>query len=160
MERLTQTSELGGVAFTFDLDITCKPEEAQKILRLAEKLKQYEDAEEQGLLVRLPCKVGDTVYVFEYPNKNRFCGVQITKIEIYENSIWLSFTDGLWDKKIDEIGKTVFLTKEEAEAKLKEMECCKPSFTIGGCVDCDECLHRDVDSVCDISDNEEECPLL
>ncbi len=43
MDRLTQTSENGGVAFTFDLDITCKPSEAQKILRLALKLKQYED---------------------------------------------------------------------------------------------------------------------
>ena len=29
---------------------------------LREKLKHYEDAEEQGLLLRLPCKVGDTLY--------------------------------------------------------------------------------------------------
>lgn len=43
MDRLTQTSDKGGVAFTFDLDITCKPSEAQKILKLAEKLKRYED---------------------------------------------------------------------------------------------------------------------
>lgn len=43
MERLTQTSDNGGVAFTFDLDITCQPSEAKKILRMAEKLKQYED---------------------------------------------------------------------------------------------------------------------
>ena len=43
MGRLTQTSDKGGVAFTFDLDITCRPSEAQKILRLAEKLKAYED---------------------------------------------------------------------------------------------------------------------
>ena len=43
MERLTQASNKGGVAFTFDLDITCEPSEAKKILRLAEKLKQYED---------------------------------------------------------------------------------------------------------------------
>lgn len=48
MERLTQTSNSGGVAFTFDLDITCQPSEARKILKLAEKLKAYEDAEEQG----------------------------------------------------------------------------------------------------------------
>lgn len=43
MERLTQTSNKGGVAFTFNLDITCAPSEAQKILKLAEKLKSYED---------------------------------------------------------------------------------------------------------------------
>lgn len=44
MERLTQTSDRGGVAFTFDLDITCEPSEIKKILKLAEKLKDYEDA--------------------------------------------------------------------------------------------------------------------
>lgn len=43
MDRLTQTSNKGGVAFTFDLDITCEPKEARKILRLAEKMKLYED---------------------------------------------------------------------------------------------------------------------
>lgn len=47
MERLTQTSDKGGVAFIFDLDITCKPSEMQKILRMAEKLKEYEDLEER-----------------------------------------------------------------------------------------------------------------
>ena len=35
------------------------------------KLKEYEDAEEQGLLLRLPCKVGDTIYyIFGIPKKN------------------------------------------------------------------------------------------
>lgn len=62
MERLTQTSNSGGVAFTFDLDITCQPSEARKILNLATKLKEYEDLEEQDRLVKLPCKVGDTVW--------------------------------------------------------------------------------------------------
>ena len=62
MERLTQTSDKGGVAFTFDLDVTCQPSEMKKILKIAEKLKEYEDLEEQGLLLRLPCKVGDALY--------------------------------------------------------------------------------------------------
>lgn len=53
MGRLTMTSDKGGVAFTFDLDITCRPSEAQKILKLAEKLKHYEDLEEQGRVVEL-----------------------------------------------------------------------------------------------------------
>ena len=30
--------------------------------KLAKKLAEYEDLEEQGLLLRLPCKVGDTLY--------------------------------------------------------------------------------------------------
>lgn len=62
MERLTTTSDKGGVAFTFNLDITCDKSEIMKILKLAEKLKEYEDLEEQGKLLKLPCAVGDTVY--------------------------------------------------------------------------------------------------
>jgi hypothetical protein len=54
MERLTKTSNKGGLAFTFDLDITCERSEIEKILKLGEKLKAYEDAEEQGLLIKLP----------------------------------------------------------------------------------------------------------
>lgn len=42
MERLT-TSNKGGPAFTFDLDITCDRSEIEKIIKLGEKLKQYED---------------------------------------------------------------------------------------------------------------------
>ena len=106
MERLTQTSNLGGVAFTFDLDITCKPSEAQKILKLAEKLKAYEDAEDQGLLLRLPCKVGDTVCLIKNDGT------------ISERVADMMFIGVLWE----EFGKTIFLTEEEAEAKLAEME--------------------------------------
>ena len=49
MERLTMTSNKGGVALTFDLDITCEKSEIMKILKLAERLKYFEDLEEQGL---------------------------------------------------------------------------------------------------------------
>ncbi len=35
-----------------------------------------------------------------------------------------------------------------------------PSIMLNGCVDCDECEHRDVDVLCDISTNDEECPLV
>lgn len=62
MERLTMTSDRGGVAFTFDLEVEATPQEIVKILRLAEKLKYYEDAEEQGRLLALPCKTGDRLY--------------------------------------------------------------------------------------------------
>lgn len=63
MERLTKTSDSGEAAFTFDLYINCLPSEAKKILNLATKLKEYEDLEEQGRLIKLPCKVGDNVYI-------------------------------------------------------------------------------------------------
>ena len=125
-ERLTMTSDKGGVAFTFDLDITCRPSEAQKILKLAEKLKHYEDLEEQGRLIELPCKIGDTVYVVEdwgYRKelKEREIGVITLKgINDFSKEFWEDVYGGILGNFID-IGKTVFLTKVEAEAALKEL---------------------------------------
>lgn len=82
MERLTQTSNLGGVAFTFDLDITCQPSEMKKILKLAEKLKCYEDAEEHGsyckwipVSERLPEESLNSVIGWD-TYRNRCCFVQ------------------------------------------------------------------------------------
>lgn len=71
-----------------------------------EKLSAYEDAEEQGLLLRLPCKVGDTVYLVKNDGK------------IVARVADMMFIGVLWE----EFGKTVFLTRTEAEAKLAEME--------------------------------------
>lgn len=128
MERLTQTSDRGGVAFTFDLYINCLPSEAEKILKLAEKLKDYEDAEENGLLLRLPCKVGDIVWEVNAERK-RISKFVIESITIYPcNVIQFNWTllEGIYKNIVGfskaELGKTVFLTKEEAEDKLKEME--------------------------------------
>ena len=125
MERLTQTSDKGGVAFTFDLTISCEPNEAKKILKVAEKLKQYEDLEEQGRLLRLPCKVGDTVYKI---TRNFISEYKIISETIYPYSIQFNWqcTKGIYGNLVGfadlEIGKTVFLTREEAETKLKERE--------------------------------------
>lgn len=117
MERLTQTSNKGGVAFTFDLDITCGLSEIKKILKVAEKLKNYEDAEEQGLLLRLPCKVGDTIYIV-FHNHTIGKSTVVSFKMIAEG--WAVKTND-WSYLFTDFGKTVFLTKSEAEAKLKEM---------------------------------------
>lgn len=93
---------------------------------LREKLKNYEDAEEQGLLLRLLCKVGDTVYCIE--DKQVWC-CTIEKISISKNNgtwIEISFPEEMpsivsMEFYPSDIGKTVFLAREEAEAKLKEM---------------------------------------
>ena len=139
MERLTQTSNSGGVAFTFDLDITCQPSEARKILNLATKLKDYEDLEEQGLLLRLPCKNWMDIVFGE---QETFFGIDESYIENPIREITVDSADrftwydgcktlvlngadenGLdWEFSPEDIGKTVFLTKSEAEQKLKEME--------------------------------------
>lgn len=94
---------------------------------LREKLKYYEDAEEQGLLLLLLCKIEDMVYCIE--DKQVWC-CTIEKISISKNNgtwIEISFPEEMpnlasMEFYPDEIGKTVFLTREEAKAKLKEME--------------------------------------
>lgn len=83
--------------------------------KMANKLKTYEDAEEQGLLLKLPCKVGDTVYSIECNEIKEFTvsnfDVCMKKIYAYQGHIF-----------IGEMGLSVFTTKEEAEAALAEME--------------------------------------
>lgn len=94
----------------------------RKWLDMYFKLKEYEDAEENGLLVRLPCKVGDCLYSIALG--------RVTKHKVYGcryngNDVFLLWVPG--EFRVDgtpakSIGKTVFLTQAEAEAKLKEME--------------------------------------
>lgn len=130
MSRLTMTSDQGGVAFTFDLDITCKPSEAQKILRLAEKLKHYEDLEEAGRLIELPCKVGDTVWnVNEYAEGFKIRPMKACCIVVKGNNkkyVYLEYTDTNdyleHGYGFDDFGYVLFLTKAEAEAKLAELK--------------------------------------
>ena len=83
-----------------------------------ERLKQHEDMEEQGLLVRLPCKVGDTIYRCGDPIKKIY-EWEIVCIEMFEDeTIFIDDSDNEFAKW--DIGKTVFLTREEAEGALKE----------------------------------------
>ena len=74
--------------------------------KIIEKLAEYEDLEEQGLLLRLPCKVGSTVY--HIVNKRI---LEVENVDLFFICLCVA-----------EFGKTIFLTKEEAEQKLKEME--------------------------------------
>ena len=74
---------------------------------IREKLARFEDLEEQGRLIELPCAVGDTIYyLLGIPNK--------TPCEIEETKFYLS--------DLNRIGKDLFLTKAEAEAALKGAE--------------------------------------
>lgn len=97
------------------------------------KLQHYEDLEEQGRLIELPCKVGDTVWSFVY--KTIICGEVIAikyeiEVENYGTSIGEKITidfsdiDGEFEATVDfqDFGKKVFLTKKEVEAKLKEIK--------------------------------------
>lgn len=86
---------------------------------------KYRKLEEQGLLLKLPCKVGDKVYSVTrgFISKYIICSIQKYTEGFFFN--W-KCEEGIYANTRGftefEIGKTVFLTKEEAEQKLKEME--------------------------------------
>ena len=92
-------------------------------ISVQEKLREYEDLEEQGLLLRLPVPIGTTVYKFEPLAKGtkRYIKTTITRYDVFNDSIWFTFANGL-GRNIEDFGKYVFLTQAEAEQKLKEME--------------------------------------
>lgn len=107
---------------------TCAEHDEEKscdncpIQKAFEKLAEYEDLEEQGLLLKLPCAVGDTVWFI----KSNFSYMQnpkaerVRKIEIIDGEIIFRTENRCFEMKY--IGKTVFLTKSDAEQALKEME--------------------------------------
>ena len=92
----------------------CKP-----FTDVMKKLAEYEDAEEQGLLLRLPCKVGETVYVLT-PKKNDYIETDVKRMVVYDNDI--DIVTCICVRSIKEIGKTVFLSREEAEQALARMK--------------------------------------
>ena len=97
--------------------------EHRQVKEYLEELKRYRDLEEQGLLLRLPCPIGTTVY-----NTTWWNDVQ-EKVKVDGKTFYRTIpkhkvsksTFSLMD--IYDFGKTVFLTQAEAEQKLKEMEC-------------------------------------
>lgn len=107
MERLTQREN--------DKLIMVKQDNGEYIpaywdkdnFKAIKKLADYEDLEARSLLVRLPCKVGTEVYyILGVPNKTP-CAIDKCVFKLSD---------------INKIGKTVFLTREEAEKKLEEMK--------------------------------------
>ena len=99
--------------------------------QLIDKLAEYEIAEEQGLLLRLPCKVGDTVYVIpsqvnydlnilsRYTENNRVYEQVVDSMRMWRNGKYcLSTCEGLRLVLSEYFGETWFLTREEAENAL------------------------------------------
>lgn len=79
----------------------------------------------QGRLVVLPCKVGDTVYEVTSRNTISEYIIKAVRVELFSVFVEWKIKNGFVDKSIDgvvsdEIGKTVFLTREEAEKALGE----------------------------------------
>ena len=135
MERLTKRlGSKGTVVFTQGkYEETIPAEMAVNETRIVlKKLCDYEDLEEQGLLMRLPVKIGDMIWDNDFGHpvpyeikafSYGFCdsyvepNIEDEIIFYYENyngSITGAFP-------MSEIGKTVFLTREEAENKFEEL---------------------------------------
>lgn len=170
MERLTKVMGCWDKSKIYDISnelFGLNISRADKTRMILQKLADYEGLEEQGRLIKLPCKMGDTVYAIctceavgkvldgtmygenggfgtatgyycpyelsdKCPHTEVDCCEECENIEaVFEDTIdYINITEyeiliGLKNTNfcvtIDEIGKTLFLTKSEAEAKLKEL---------------------------------------
>ena len=121
------------------LDTGLMPEEIDMDHEAAERLRQLcrncdldrleklSEADKEGRVVMLPCKVGDTVWITGsvrrlYSEKVRtfFCGDPNYSRGMADNGVKMIRTTGC-DIPIHKFGKTVFLTREEAEKALEAM---------------------------------------
>ena len=96
-----------------------------------EKLAEYEDLEEQGKLLKLPCAIGDEVYTntsmqgryFRKENRPYKAEVVFIGVNGGDNYMNVDFGNGhMLQFKFFDIGKTVFLTHKEAEEDLEQMK--------------------------------------
>lgn len=134
MERLTKKSD--EMIWFKDQGLKIEPCEmnAHHYRMILEKLAAYEDLEEQGLLVRLPADKNAEIYLissrwticskcgsrFDEYNCNG-CEYECdSKKEYYVCLTYLSSINV--STYANRFGKTVFLTREEAEKKLEEMK--------------------------------------
>ena len=132
MERLTEW-ENGSVTYNEKREIECGEYcdscsqgtgNCETIKNMIKKLAEYEDLEEQGLLVRLPCKVGTEVFCY-FPGDSHYTKCQIKKIEICQSIFGniCYFAESVAQRGRccryydNEFGKFLFLTREEAKKK-------------------------------------------
>lgn len=133
MERLTKTYS-DGTHWASD-KLPCGERSFTYLELLIEKLGKYEDLEEQGLLLRLPCKKGDIVWELCECDDGvfRIFPMEVKVVAAFGELLRTSSRCCVWNiyaesdytkmyKSFYDIGTSAFLTKEEAEAKLKEME--------------------------------------
>lgn len=122
MERLTRRSANGTAIYPTPNGEPVKGEDNRH--NVLQKLAYYEDLEEQGRLPKLPCKVEDILYGISMGKIinltvneiSIFCmkGEKIINVKCQSNDEFRNYVEG-------EFGKTVFLSKEEAKARLKEL---------------------------------------
>ena len=103
-----------------DIEYDCSKCGLEKAL---EKLADYEDLEEQGLLVRLPCKVEEKLWCIVNSTIRELRVHHFDMPAFGTTDIVFRYADGFkLERFVGEIGKTVFLTREEAEKKFEEIQ--------------------------------------
>ena len=96
-------------------------------LALLNRIRDLAEADRDGRLVVPPCKAGDTVYEVTSRKTISEYRVKAIRVELFCTFIEWDIVAGFVDKSIfgvpvNEIGKTVFLTREEAEKALEAMK--------------------------------------
>ena len=96
------------------------------------RLRELAEADKDGRLAVLPCKVGDTVWVTRNPWTGKLLkkplDAYVNGMKMYSHGLYVNLLfdtrkiNGTRDYEINHIGKTVFLTREEAEAALEAMK--------------------------------------
>mgnify|MGYP007129051578 CR=1 FL=1 len=119
--RLTPEAFQSYVVFLQDLIGNQKASEA------LDRFRQLVKADKDGRLVVLPCKAGDTVYEVTSRKTISEYRVKAIRVELFCTFIEWDIVAGFVDKSIfgvpvNEIGKTVFLTHEEAKCALEAMK--------------------------------------
>ena len=127
MKRLTKRNESNTAYYyphcfredtCMGMGYSTKCDECDFIDMVCERLGEYEDAEEQGLLLRLPLAEGTQVHCIG--SCGEICDDYDTDCEVCgEHEI--VFTTSFDRNMIEQFGKTVFATEEEAEQALKQM---------------------------------------
>lgn len=136
MERLTDRNAAGNCFYPKCFEkcdgfgASSKCDNCEIATSICEKLGKYEDLEEQGRLVKLPCKVGDKIFL-DFAGFGKDVDEFTVKdfhLDCFKNGETILFCDYESNDRtlsgqidVTEFGKTVFLTKFEAEAKLKEL---------------------------------------
>ena len=102
--------------------------------KLYKHLAEYEDIEEQGLLLKLPCKVGTVAYLIDHnfvrmERKPIKCIIDEFTVDRYNDCYAvLNGAENFYMMRrfrainIKQFGETIFLTKEEAEKALERLE--------------------------------------
>ena len=131
MERLTKISEIGNAYYPKCFKEPCcgmgecLDDKCSLMLDTCKKLAEYEQLEEQGLLVRLPCKIGDILFRINKGARNQIIKMKVSQITMTSKSHNIKAIEEDYGEVFfsdDVIGIKVFATREEAEKKLEEMK--------------------------------------